>query len=75
MRSALAKPASQRKPTTGAALRAQARTKNLLMAFGAAAFVIAVFVGVMAATIVNKHYQDAQRHQAVRHAAVHAATR
>jgi hypothetical protein len=66
----LAKPASQPKPTTGAALRAQARGRNRWMAIGAAAFVIAVFAGVMAATIVNKRYLEARRHDAIRHAAV-----
>jgi hypothetical protein len=65
----LAKPRARPKPTTGAALRAQVRAKNRWMAIGMASFAIAVFVGVLAATVINEHYLQAQRHDAAKHAA------
>lgn len=70
----MSEPAAQPQgpPTTGAALLERARAKNRWMAIGAAAFVIAVFVGVMAVTVMNKRYQEAHRHDAVKHAAAAA---
>lgn len=69
MRFPLPAPASQKKPVTGADLKEQARARNRWMAIGMAGFVIAVFVGVMAATVLNKRYLEAQQHAPVRHAA------
>jgi len=62
---------SNKRPTTGAALVAQARAKNRWMAIGIAGFVIMLFVAVMLAATVN------ERHHAARHraGAVHAAGR
>jgi len=65
-------PPSKRPPTTGAALLEQARAKNRWMAIGAAAFVIAVFVGVMVSAVVNERNQEAHRHDTVKHAAAAA---
>ena len=63
-------PRSKRPPTTGAALLEQARARNRLMAIGMAGFVIAVFVAVMVTTVMDKRYETAHRHAAVRHSAV-----
>ena len=63
-------PPPKRPPTTGAALLEQARARNRWMAIGMAGFVIAVFVGLMAANVMNEHHLQAQRHEAVKHAAV-----
>ena len=56
-------------PTTGAELVAQARMMNRLLAVGAVAFMVTVFVLVFVAAELN-HYRDAATQP---HAVVHAA--
>ena len=74
--SSLAKAAAQpkRPPTTGAALVAQARTKNLVMAIGLASFFVVAFILVMAATVVNNRYKVAHHPSTIKHAALAHAT-
>ncbi len=56
-------------PTTGAALIAQARMKNRLLALGAVAFMATVFVLVIVAAELN-HYRAATPRPAIHASAV-----
>jgi hypothetical protein len=67
---------TKRPPTTGAALIAQARGKNRLLALAVAAFMMAVFGLSIAVTLASHDNATARHRAALAHAAAeqHAAT-